>query len=165
MKVAVTDANIFIDLIFLDLIDHLFKLDVELYTTHEVVEELNESQQKIVRHYQSSNRLGVLITEEIELITQLPKHIPINKLSFADLTVFHFAMKMNTGILTGDSLLRKISEKQGLDVHGIIWVFDKMIELELISTINAASKLESLLNFNKRLPVHECQVRIKKWKK
>ena len=31
------DANIFIDLIFLDLIDHLFKLDVELYTTHEVI--------------------------------------------------------------------------------------------------------------------------------
>ena len=165
MKVAVTDANIFIDLIFLDLIDHLFKLDVELYTTYEVVEELNESQQKIVKHYQSNNRLGVLITEEIELITQLPKFIPTNKLSFADLTVFHFAMKMNTGILTGDSLLRKISEKQGLDVHGIIWVFDKMVEFELISAIKAAGKLESLLNFNKRLPVHECQVRIKKWKK
>ena len=165
MKVAVTDANIFIDLIFLDLIDHLFKLDVELYTTREVVEELNESQQKIVRHYQSNNRLGVLIIEEIELISQLPKHIPINKLSFADLTVFHFATKMNVGILTGDSFLRKISEKQGLHVHGIIWVFDKMIELELISTINAASKLEDLLNFNKRLPVHECHIRIKKWKK
>ena len=106
-----------------------------------------------------------MITEEIELITQLHNHIPTNKLSFADLTVFHFAMKMNTGILTGDSLLRKISEKQGLDVHGIIWVFDKMVEFELISAIKAAEKLESLLNFNKRLPVHECQVRIKKWKK
>ena len=165
MKVAVTDANIFIDLIFLDLIDHLFELDLELYTTHEVIEELNESQQKIGRHYQSSKRLGVLVIEEIELISQLPKHIPINKLSFADLTVFHFAMKMNTGVLTGDSLLRKISEKRGLDVHGIIWVFDKMVEFELISAIKAAGKLESLLNFNKRLPVHECHLRIKKWKK
>ena len=43
MKVAVTDANIFIDLIFLDLIDHLFKLDVELYTTHEVVDLMNHN--------------------------------------------------------------------------------------------------------------------------
>ena len=45
MKLAVTDANIFIDLIQLGLLDLLFKVDLQIYTTHEVVQELNSTQQ------------------------------------------------------------------------------------------------------------------------
>ena len=36
MKIVVTDANIFIDLIFLKLHGHLFLLDLEVHTTVEV---------------------------------------------------------------------------------------------------------------------------------
>lgn len=39
MKLAVTDANIFIDLIKLQLLDYLFQLGVEIYSTREIIDE------------------------------------------------------------------------------------------------------------------------------
>jgi len=44
MKIAVTDANIFIDLIKLQLLGHLFNIDLEIYTTREVIDQLNDAQ-------------------------------------------------------------------------------------------------------------------------
>ncbi len=44
MKIAVTDACIFIDLIELDLISDFFQLDLPLHTTVEVINELFQEQ-------------------------------------------------------------------------------------------------------------------------
>jgi hypothetical protein len=41
MTVAVTDANIFIDLIKLDLIKYLFNINLTIHTTREVFDQLH----------------------------------------------------------------------------------------------------------------------------
>ena len=44
MKIAVTDANIFIDLIRLNMLAVLFAIEMEIYTTQEVIDQLNDDQ-------------------------------------------------------------------------------------------------------------------------
>jgi hypothetical protein len=44
MKLAVTDANIFIDLIKLQMLALLFNIDMEIHTTGEIVDQLNDQQ-------------------------------------------------------------------------------------------------------------------------
>jgi hypothetical protein len=47
MKIAITDANIFIDLMYIELLDELFDIELELHTTINVVDELNELNKKL----------------------------------------------------------------------------------------------------------------------
>ena len=63
MQIAVTDACIFIDLLDLKITDQFFKLDLEIHTTFEVWDELNEDQQEILKGYRSVEKLTVHILE------------------------------------------------------------------------------------------------------
>jgi hypothetical protein len=66
-------------------------------------------------------------------------------------------------VISGDNKLRKHCEKKGLEVHGLIWVFDQIVALELITKIIAVEKLEKLMSYNDRLPADEILKRLKKW--
>jgi hypothetical protein len=46
---------------------------------------------------------------------------------------------------------------------GIIWVFDAFVKHGLINHTAAIEKMKMLLSFNSRLPVDECENRIKQW--
>lgn len=59
LKTAVTDANIFIDLYDLGLINIFFNLDLEIHTTTSVLNELYHEQQQILEAYQSVSKLYV----------------------------------------------------------------------------------------------------------
>jgi hypothetical protein len=52
MKLAVTDACIFIDLIELQLTAHFFKLQIEIHTSLDVFNELFDNQKEILKAYQ-----------------------------------------------------------------------------------------------------------------
>jgi hypothetical protein len=58
-RLAVTDANIFIDLIILGLIEHLFGLDIEIHTTREVFDQLTARQKEILTVFYANGRLTV----------------------------------------------------------------------------------------------------------
>jgi hypothetical protein len=164
MRVAVTDANIFIDLIKLDLIAHLFAIELEIYTTLEVVDELNEAQIQILKAYQQADRLFIHISteEEYERIEFLeaPK-----ALSYTDRSVIVLAETLDAILLTGDGAVRRFCEKEHKEVRGILWVLDCFLEFQCLNYAEAVEKMEALLNINNRLPKSECEERMKKWKK
>ena len=81
-----------------------------------------------------------------------------------DCSVWYAAKKMNCRLLTGDSKLRSVAEKDRVKVSGILYVLDKTIECEIISKADAALKLERLLQTNIRLPRKACEDRIKDWR-
>jgi hypothetical protein len=60
IKGAVTDANIFIDLIRLDLLSPLFDLDLELHTTSFVVDELNTNQLVFLEPFINQERIFIV---------------------------------------------------------------------------------------------------------
>ncbi len=82
-----------------------------------------------------------------------------------DCSVLITAKEQNALILTGDNHLRKAAIDYQIEVHGILWIFDKLIEKGYISLKLACIKLTELLSFNNRLPINECNLRLEKWNK
>ncbi len=88
MKIAITDANIFIDLIHIGLIDALFGIEVEIHTTINVVDELNAKQQQSLLKFQRKARLTVHTQDVLNVPEEIKKN---KKLSDSDKSVFSLA--------------------------------------------------------------------------
>jgi hypothetical protein len=67
MKLAVIDANIFIDLIKLQMLTLLFSIDIEIYTTKEIIDQLKDSQLEILKEFIVQEHLKVYLLTEAEL--------------------------------------------------------------------------------------------------
>ncbi|MGY4538769.1 hypothetical protein ACVW0P_003191 [Mucilaginibacter sp. UYNi724] len=162
-RLAVTDANIFIDLIILELIGYLFGLDIEIHTTREVFDQLTTRQKETLVAYHSAGQLTIYDFSWDEIAEIASLEFPAG-LEPADRTVFFYARQLACLVISGDNKLRKHCEKKGLEVHGLIWVFDQIVTLELIPKTMAVEKLEKLMSYNDRLPAEEIFKRLKKWK-
>jgi predicted nucleic acid-binding protein len=123
MKIAITDANIFIDLIKLQWLGYLFCIDVEIYTTVEVINELIDTQLERVTVFIKSRQLNIYSFSPLELEQIIQMTAPAS-LTTQDKSVVFLAKNIQAGVLSGDNPLRKFCEKQSLDVKGIIWLFD-----------------------------------------
>ena len=163
MKIAITDANIFIDLIKLQWLGYLFCIDIEIYTTLEVINELIDDQLERVTVFIQSRRLNIysFTSSELEQIMQMTAPA---SLTMQDKSVVFLAKNIHAGVLSGDNPLRKFCAKQNLEVKGIIWLFDQFLELQLINCGVAIQKMNELLSFNSRLPIHDCNERLRQWK-
>jgi hypothetical protein len=164
MKIAITDANIFIDLIETEMLGFLFDLDLEIHTTYEVYNQLNIEQEKIAQNFVQSKSLFLysFSFEEIQEIASI--EFPAG-LEMADRTVYYYASKITGIILSGDRKLKKFCERKHQNVKGIIWIFDQIFEKNLLQPHQLATKMELLLKINSRLPYDECHSRIIKWRK
>ena len=162
MRIAITDANVFIDLFEIRWIENLFHLPLEIVTTLEVFNELNTHQQQRLSEWQLSGQLRVV---EV-LLSEHPKVLEIGdsrRLSFTDHTVLYIALRDKLMVLTGDNIIRKNAEKSGLEVHGLLWIFDSLVENRTVRPIEAARALQALLRINDWLPIDECLKRFSKW--
>lgn len=148
MRIAVTDACIFIDLIELEVISGFFKLNIELHTTVDVVNELFPEQRQILKAYQSGDKLTIhnLGTEAIMEMRSIP--FP-RGLSQEDRTVIYLALQLEGAIvLSSDKLVRDFADQQSLNFHGLFWIFDKLVDENILSKEIAASKIKKLLTTN-----------------
>ena len=164
MKITVTDTNIFIDLIHFDWLGHLISLKLEIYTTEYVLLELHDFQREKLEMMASNGQLIIHQLNEPDIAEIEMADMP-RAFSPTDRSVVWLAQKYKAMVLTGDAPVRKYCEKTGLEVHGIIWVFDILVEKEIMPPAEAAECLEKLMAFNKRLPFQECEKRIGKWRK
>lgn len=160
MKIAITDANIFIDLIHIDFHGHLFSLDFEVHTSLEVFDELNESQQQSLRKFIKLEKLTVHDCEEITPIEAVRS---IRALSDSDKTVLYLAQYLEAFVLTGDRVVRRVAGIQKIEIHGVFWLLDGFLTGNLITKNHACQKLKKLMEYNKRLPLNECEKRIAEW--
>lgn len=161
MKIAITDANIFIDLMYCKLLDKLFGIGLEIHTTINVIDELNAQQQTIIGKSVQKKLLTVHLLKELSL----PETIKANKrLSDSDKSVFSLAIQLDALLLSGDGVVRKFSGVQKIEVHGILWLFDQFINSKLITKKTAHLQLKQLLKYNNRLPVEDCEKRLLAWK-
>lgn len=164
IKIAVNDANLFIDLWEVKLIETFFQLPLEFHTTQLILNELEAEQLAQLNGFIESNDLKVryLKREEIDGLDSIS--VNSRKLSREDLSVYFYAKELTCMILTGDNRLRKEAQRQGFEVHGILWVFEQMVENGLLKAQLASEKLQELMSINLWLPVGECEKIIEKWK-
>ena len=90
LKVAVTDACIFIDLFDLDLVNAFFQLEIEILTTAPVYFELYYEQQQILKAYQTVDRLIIHNLNEDDFLQIQSDPYP-KSLSETDKSVLHVA--------------------------------------------------------------------------
>lgn len=166
-RLVVSDTNIFIDLVKLGILADFFFLPWEIHTTDYVMDELTDSAQyDAVINFYDRGRLSVgsFSAEEVVAIHEQSNQ-PGCHLSPTDLSVIQYSRKTKgCSILTGDKHLRETAQKEGLEVHGILFVFDALVEHGMLPNLLAATLLEQLYSFNKHLPVAEIEERINKWK-
>jgi len=147
MKLAVTDACIFIELDQLTLTSLFFRLDIEVHTSVDVFNELYVGQQELLRAYEAGKMLYIhtISSEERELINSGKFS---TGLSQNDRTVLFLAERLNAMVLSTDKLMRSHSRKNALECHGMIWVFDVLIDAGVLSKEEGANKLRQMISQN-----------------
>jgi len=165
MIFLVNDANILIDLLKIDLLEPFFQLDYEFQVTDIAFAEVREDNISDLDPFFDT---GVLTRqsftfEELSQIQLIEIENPA--LSIADCSCLYLSRKQSAILLTGDAALRRIAEQNNIEVHGIIWAFDELVDRGLLSRVVAVNKLQKLVEINMRLPAGECQKRIKIWLK
>ena len=166
-KVVVNDTNVFIDLFDIGLLEGLFSLPWEVHTTELVMLELQrEGEAETVNRYKEEGRLHVPVfspKEMMQIVALLPPDRSHSDISITDCSVWYYAKKNNYALLTGDRKLRRVSESDNVEVHGIIYVFDSLKEAGIISAREAAAKLRQLYSINPRLPKEAIERRLRQW--
>ena len=147
MRLAITDACIFIDLIELQLTSEFFKLSIEIHTSLDVFNELYDEQKELLKAYSSVGKLTIhnITSEDKGLIQKEP--FP-KSLSDSDKTVIYLANKLNAILLSSDKAVRKYAKSIAVEYHGMLWIFDNLIEHKLISPGLAIQKIEMLFSNN-----------------
>lgn len=163
MKIAITDANIFIDLFFLDIVEYLFAIECEIYTTRNVILELEDHHADQLNHHIESKKIKLETLTEIDKLNM--KKLRLKRgLSETDISVIVVADRLDATVLTGDGLVRKMCHTKKIDVHGILWCLDQFVLKNKIVKSEACALLQNLMNYNKRLPYNDCKLYIvDKW--
>ena len=165
MTIVVSDTNIFIDLVKLDLLGDLFALPWDVRTTDFVISELTDPKQKAaVTAFINRNKLtiGKLKADEVGEVVQRSNETG-GKISIADFSVCFYAKKNGFVLLTGDRNLQKVATNESIEVHGILFLFDELVSHSILPPKLASEILKNLKGINTRLPMEEVDSRIKQW--
>ncbi len=159
-RIYISDTNIWIDFNNAGLLDELFQLPFTFCCTDFVLGELNNFDHAALL------ARGLLVeqmddTAVTKLFGLMDEH---NNSSLADVSCYFLAQETTRPLLTGDGRLRRQAQKDGLEVHGVLWLLDRMVEHAVIPPNRAADCLDSILLKNARLPHAECQARLQQWR-
>lgn len=164
MRIAITDANVFIDLITAELLDYLFEIKYEIHTTREVINELLDEQAAQLTVFKNEGKLQVKGFTSQQLTALQGEGFP-KGLSIVDCGVLYFAnLEDDALILSNDRLLRQTAKHRKLPIHGTLWVLDCYQKQELCSNERLCEALQLLSAGNfRRLPAKEVAARLKAW--
>ena len=167
MRIAVTDACIFIDLLLLDLVHSFFDLDIEVHTSLDVFYELNDRQRLILSGFSTDGKLTIHTLEGSDRLAMEEFKFP-RSLSEMDCIVLYLAAKMEAVVLSSDKVVRNYAKKHSIDYHGMLWIFDQLVLHDCISSSTAIAKLQQLMTSNyiyqnNVILIQEMNKRLKMW--
>ncbi|HXB39879.1 MAG TPA: hypothetical protein VNZ49_05005 [Bacteroidia bacterium] len=147
MKIAITDACIFIDIYDLQLTSKFFGLELDIHTSVDVFNELYDEQKEMLRAFESVGKLTLHSIKEEDRKVIFAKGYP-RSLSDNDKTVLFLSEKIDAMVLSSDKSVRKHAKKLCVEYHGMLWIFDKLIEMNLIDNNTAIQKTTQLFKTN-----------------
>ncbi|MCL2311123.1 MAG: hypothetical protein FWC41_01350 [Firmicutes bacterium] len=168
MRIAITDACIFIDLHDLKLTNSLFSLKLDIHTSLDVFNELYAHQQDVLSAFHSVGKLTIHNISAEDRINIQKQNYP-KALSENDKTVLFLAEKIDAIVLSSDRAVRTCAKKKSIEYHGMLWIFDKLVETLLLDSAAAAVKLEMLIKTNIVYQnnvelIKEMEIRLKRWR-
>lgn len=147
MKLAITDACIFIDIYDLQLTSKFFSLNLDIHTSVDVFNELYENQKEMLRAFQQVGKLTLHNILEEDRTAIASKKFP-RSLSDNDKTVLYLSEKIDAMVLSSDKAVRANAKKLCVEYHGMLWIFDKLIEEGVLEKQMAIQKIQELLATN-----------------
>ena len=171
MRIAVKDANVFIDLESMGILDLWFQLGHQTITSSFVIIELEDGghANALASIHAGQVMEAVISSEEMPAFEALMIKCGPLGLSAADVSVLFLPIREKAMLLSGDKPLRKQAKLRLVEVHGTLWIMDQLVHAGLLAKRVAAQRLETLLSRTGRerryLPIAECHSRISKWSK
>ena len=163
MKIAIKDANILIDLANCDLVETCLRLPYAFVTTELVLLQLQqEAQWGAVEPFVASGliRIATLSADEEYRLAGDPL---TRVLGHVDMQVLWLAVRERAILLTGDLELRKEASKLKVEVHGLLWILDELIESRILAAAEGAKRLRLAMASGAFLPNAECESRLRLW--
>ena len=160
LRPCVIDSSVLIDLEAGGVLRALFGLPIYPMTTDFVIDELKEPDAQQLQNY------GLVACElSADRIQELVRLRSLyRRPSVGDLSTLVLAQSMDALLLTSERHLRSIAEREGVPVHGTLWLLDEMISHHLVSPPVAAQALQQMLQKGSRLPSEECGRRLTRWR-
>lgn len=162
MPFLVSDTSVIIDLDRGDLLDAAFQIDDTL-----VVPDLLFVRELDVDFGDRLRALGIIVetldSAEVTRAAQLGR--AEQRLSVADAFAFALAQGRQWTLLTGDGVLRAIAETEGLRVHGVLWLIDRIEALGICKLPTLHGCLTKIAAHPRcRLPRHEVDLRLRRYR-
>jgi predicted nucleic acid-binding protein len=171
MRIAVKDANVFIDLESMGILDLWFQLGHKTITSSFVVVELeNGGHANALASINAGQVIeAVISSEEMEAFEELQKDCAPLGLGMTDVSVLFLAIREDAMLLSGDKPLRHQAKLRMVEVHGTLWIMDQLVDSGLLAKKVAAQRLRNLLlqtgKEQRYLPKSDCHARISRWSK
>ncbi len=162
MQLAISDANILVDLVDVGLLEQATRLPIQLVVPDIVLNEVTRPAQiAVIELLVSRGELTVLQAnaEQIAMIADLSSEL--RALSIPDCAVLILGQMNRATILTNDSHVRRYALKVNLECHGTLWLLRRLAESGLASRGHVRAGLERLKVINPRLPRHELDILLK----
>jgi len=163
-NIVINDTNIFIDLINVGLLDLFFDLPIKVHTTGFIIHEItDEKQASIINEACTNGYITVKEFSEKELFYFIEEYSGYGKVSLPDISVLFYSEITRYPLITNDGPLRKIAKERGVEVKGLLFVFDMFVKEQLLTATEAKNKLTYLIGNGTRLPEEEVRNLFKEW--
>ena len=172
MKIAVKDANVFIDLEAMGLLDLWFQLGIPTLTSSFVVMELEDGgHENALACIRAGQAVEATISGE-EMAGAFADFQDAHGgagLSETDISVIYLVIREDAMVLSGDRLLRITAQARHLEIHGTLWIMDRLVTEGLLHSSLAADRLEALMrrtgSEQRFLPKADCESRVSRWRR
>lgn len=155
MPILVSDANIIIDFDVADIARLPFKLSEDFVTSDFVY------QNELSEHHSDLPSFGLAVlqldSDSIGEMIALVASYPIPGTN--DLSVLALAKRHGWPLLTGDAHLRKAAVSERVDVHGTLWLMQRMLDERILTADQARKAFTKMRNGARRLPWSEVELR------
>lgn len=156
---CILDASVVIDLLKGGILIEIQSLPIRIGIPDVVLVEIDDGNDSIPPGFEFDliEFSGDQVLEAADLISQNPST------SMPDLFAYLAAREQSAILLTGDSRLREFAEANGINVHGVLWILDLIVQYEILLPLRAAQVLKQILDCGSFLPADACAQRLKDW--
>lgn len=152
--ILINDASVLFDILDLELFDAYVQLCHKLVITPQIIAEIKDAIQKIkINQYIQEGKISIDNFGSFEAIMQL--FDKYKGLSFADCSVMESAIRNHGSVISSDMALRKFSKGLEIEVKGLLWIIEELVNLNILSKKEAISLLDKYVDINLRAPLEE----------
>jgi predicted nucleic acid-binding protein len=165
MRIVVSDSSCLIDLRKVSMLEHLLRLPYEFLIPNTLFEEellkFTAAQKKAL--IRGGLKVIDLPGEQVLRAQEIIREVP--QLSVHDGFAFALA-EQHAGciLLSGDDSLRRLADKRGIEVHGVLWVLDQLHANDLSTAGSIVTVLRTFQDdLTVRLPRREIAAYLRRY--